>query len=301
MNLALRRLSTGVLWLVLLACSSDDGAATESGPSSVREPAQPPLTHVTAKVGSGDPAAPCDRFAAAGCAAGSRCALAIRREPGAVAFDVYATCDAAEAGIAQDQPCVPWGGLTQRTPVAGSSAELYLDPCAAGLQCTNSPQERATYRCRPSCDLDGQVLCARGEFCYSGPSALESACLASDHCDPSLREGCADGVGCYLRPNDSASGLLTECLPIVREPPLPDLAPCESTLDCQPGSWCWGPSTRKPGDWSKSEQYCRRACDASYPDAEVCDPDMICRELTVARTLLDFSEVPIPLGQCEQH
>lgn len=261
------------------------------------------LTHRIITPAAGDPLPGCDPAAnPPQCEAGQRCGPVVRREPGAAGFDVQTACYTVEADAPSlDEACAPWNGGQRRLSRPGLAAEVYADPCVSGLSCSNAPTARDSYRCRPSCDLEREQLCGAGEFCYSGATALQSACLVADGCDPTRPDSCGPDASCYLRPNDAASGLLTECLPMLNATPLPDASACESTLDCQPGSWCWGPSSRRPGEWSPAEQYCRRTCDASYDDAEVCPAGMICRELVIAKQVLDFSQLPVPLGQCELH
>jgi hypothetical protein len=298
MEAGLQRNATG-WWCIGIACvlfAMGCGSSTQAPPQTELEAVE--YSHRIARVASADAAPNCDRSASLPCGAGE-CRVAIRREPSATAFDVYATCVAPESTLPLDMPCEPWGGRERRLERNGLSAEVYVDPCAADLVCTNSPADLADYRCRPSCDLASEQLCQAGDYCYAGATALQGACLPTDGCDPTLREGCADGVACYLRPSDRLDGLVTTCLPIFNATPLPDLSPCESTLDCRPGSWCWGPSSVRPGEWPAEAQRCRKTCDASYEDALVCDEGMICRELVKAKQVLDFSLVPVPLGQCE--
>jgi hypothetical protein len=258
------------------------------------------ISRDTAKVGSGDPAAPCDRFDPTACAKGEECRAAIRKAPSAQTFDVYSGCFGGVESLGRDAACRPWGGRTTRYQKSGLTAEVYVDPCGDRLVCTDDLLSSGNFRCRPSCDFDRRWLCDKGQFCYSGAATVyEQACLVNDRCDPTKSDVCGKDNGCYLRPNDTATGLITVCLPVVSPMPLEDGAACESTFDCKPGSWCWGPAAQRPREFT--DRICRRTCalDATVGAVDACPAPTVCKDLEAAKKDLDFSQVPVPLGQCE--
>lgn len=287
-------------------CGSDDAIRSEpSGAGVAGASASPaPVSQQPAVISDDDPAPPCDRFDFNACSEpdGEQCRVAIRKSAAQNQFQVYSACVAGVPGKRLDSPCRPWGDRMQRHQEPGLDDEMYVDPCGLGLVCTQDLVLSGDYTCRPICDFASDRLCQRNQVCYSGaPTAFEQACLPIDACDPTQRGTCGEDNECYLRPNDMAKGVVTVCLPRISDAPLADGAMCESTFNCRPGSWCWGPADRRPGDWTKGEQICRPVCalPAAGVDAPECGASQGCKDLTIAKATLDFTAIPIPLGQCE--
>jgi hypothetical protein len=289
-----------------VSCGSDD--AIESQPSGAgaagANASSAPVSHQPAVVPADDPAPPCNRFDFNACTeqADRQCRVAIRKSAEQTEFQVYSACVTGVPGKRLDSPCQPWGERLQRHEAPGLEDELYVDPCGLGLICTDDLVFSGNHTCRPICDFESDRLCQRNQLCASGArTEFEQACLPIDACDPTQRGACGEDNECYLRPNDVAKGVITVCLPLISDAPFADGAKCESTFNCRPGSWCWGPADRRPGDWTESEQICRPVC--ALPDAGTtapeCGADQVCKDLTGAKTTLDFTAIPIPLAQCE--
>jgi hypothetical protein len=286
--------------LCATACASSDGASPEAADPSSTSDQTAPISRTTAAVPAGDPAPLCDRFDLRACASGQECRVAIRKSPQAAEFGVYSTCVAGVPGLRPDAACEPWGGRMQRYDVPGVTDSIYVDPCDFGLVCTQGLLQSGAYSCRPHCEFGLDQLCVRGQVCYSGaPTSFEEACIEADACDPTLRDQCGPGNECYVRPNDMASGILTVCLKQVAGVPLEDGAACQSSLDCKPGSWCWGPAASRPSSISEDQLRCRKLCTLPSGVSQACPAGATCQDLSGAKAALTFSEVPVDLGQCE--
>jgi hypothetical protein len=147
------------------------------------------------------------------------------------------------------------------------------------------------------------------EFC-SGRNAFEEICRQSDECDPTSPQGCGPDTGCYLRLNDTGTGLLTICLQ-QSEMPLADGTACMYLDDCRAGSSCFAPARLPPARWTDADLVCRRSCIVgadSDAGVEVADEDAGVAPGTCGAGLtcvgfagsgLDLSAVSGDLGQCE--
>jgi hypothetical protein len=270
-----------------------------------------------AQVGT-DPVPECNRFDPLACGAGQRCQVVIRRAAGEEQFLIYNGCIEGGDTRGEGDPCDPWGGGFVPYRADGLDDELYADPCDSGLFCAPDPDVRGHFTCQRACEsgrFEGQLgmACGSDEQYCTGPGPYEEVCRNSDECDPTSPSGCGAGIGCYLRLNDTGTGVLTVCLPTV-EVPVTDGAACQFLNDCQPGSSCWGPARVPATRWAAEDLQCRRSCsagdegvDAGIDVADGEDGGVSgsggCRGGTECVAFegsgLDLSTVSASLGQCE--
>lgn len=271
-----------------------------------------------AQIGT-DPVPECDRFDPLACGAGQHCQVVIRRAAGEQQFLIYAGCVEDGDTRGEGDPCDPWGGGFVPYRADGLDDELYADPCESGLFCAADPDVRGHFTCQRACEsgrFEGQLglACGSDEQYCTGPGPYEEVCRNSDDCDPTSPSGCGPGVGCYLRLNDTGTGVLTVCLPTV-EVPVTDGAACQFLNDCQPGSSCWGPARVPPTRWAAEDLQCRRSCNAGADgsdagiDVATVDEDGGvsgrggCRGgsecIAFEGSGLELSTVSASLGQCE--
>jgi hypothetical protein len=307
------------LLLVVAGCGDDDDVA-DAGSGDAGMDAGDDDGFVRprrdAQTGS-DPVPECNRFDPLACGAGQRCQVVIRRAAGEQQFLIYTGCVEGGEVRAEGDPCDPWGGGFLPYRADGLDDELYADPCGDGLFCAASPDVRGHFTCQRACEsgrFEGQLGMAcggEGQYC-AGPGPYEEVCLDSDDCDPTSRSGCGPGIGCYLRLNDTGTGVLTVCLPTV-ELPVADGAACQFLNDCSPGSSCWGP-TRVPAErWVAADLRCRRSCNVGDEGTDAgSDPVVVddgedggvagsaCSQcVAFDGASLDLSAVSPSLGQCE--
>jgi hypothetical protein len=303
--------------LLLGGCGDDDGgdagtgdAATDGGGDD--DDLRP---RRDGSMGS-DPVPECDRFDPLACGAGQRCQLVIRRAAGEMQFLIYPGCVEESGARSEGTSCDPWGGLFLPYRAEGLVDELYADPCEQGLYCAPDSAVRG-FTCQRSCQSGfyegfGQVSCPADAYCIGPEGApFEEACVSGDRCDPTDRNGCAPGFGCYLRLNDTATGALSVCLPTL-DPPLADGEVCQTYRDCRAGSSCWGSARVPPTQWVQADLRCRRSCTVGEPlpdvdiDAGADDGEdggasaASCNEcVPFDESGVDPAAVSATLGQCE--
>ena len=316
------------LWLGLLASLSLVGCSSESSPPVADDAAVEVVdsgTNKDAGLGrrprpdqgtQGDPLPACERFSPTACAAGQKCQVVIRRAPEEEQFSIYPGCvdRGKERGLGA--PCVAWD-VTFEAP--GLEDEIYVDPCAEGLICTNDPDVRNHMSCQPACEtgMAGQPYgCSSARaFCSSSAGPLREVCVETEGCDPRDPNACGQGRACYVIPDDTITGVLGLCTPVISEP-VPAGEPCSSfTAECEPGTICWGPTRVPPMRWVDEDLICRRACsaDADPSDFDAGDeqdggaargiraPECRRSEACVPFTEsgLDNSTIDAPFGLCE--
>ena len=305
------------LSLLLVASCGDDDDVADAGSGDAGMDAGDDDGFVRprrdAQPGS-DPVPECNRFDPLACGAGQRCQVVIRRAAGEEQFLIYTGCVEGGEVRGEGDPCDPWGGGFLPHRADGLDDELYADPCGDGLFCAASPDVRGHFTCQRACEsgrFEGQLGMAcggEGQYC-TGPGPYEEVCRESDDCDPTSRSGCGPGIGCYLRLNDTGTGVLTVCLPTV-EIPIADGAACQFLNDCSPGSSCWGPARVPAARWVAADLQCRRSCNVGDEGADagtdvVVDEDGgvsggACSQCVAFDGAgLDLSAVSASLGQCE--
>jgi hypothetical protein len=276
-----------------------------------------------AQTTSGDPIPMCDRFAPMSCGPGQQCRLVIRRAADAgTQFSIYAGCVEGVAARRLGDPCDQFGGQAQPYRADGLQDEVYVDPCGEGQYCAQDPKVRNHFSCQLSCEsgnLPGQagMACPSAtQFCTAGttnPTGLEEVCRESDACDPTNQVGCAKGLTCYLRLNDTGNGVLSVCAPMSMTP-VADGEVCKYINACNPGSSCFGPTRLPPSRWMSSDLVCRRSCNVSGAGAGLdggsdedggatggragrCSAATSCVDFAGSGLKLDA--LTRPLGQCE--
>ena len=306
----------------LTAGCGDDDAPSDGGPSDASMDAEPRaeggfIRPRDAQNTSGDPLPECDRFDPLACSAGESCQVVIRRAAGEEQFLIYSGCVEGVDPRGGGDPCVPLqlGGSNVPYKAEGLEDEVYVDQCDEGLFCAPDPDVRGHFSCQRSCESGrfagqvGMVCPSDTEFC-TGRGTFEEVCRQSDECDPTSPQSCGPGSGCYLRLNDTGTGLLTVCL--AQSPmPLADGEPCQFLDDCQPGSSCFAPARLPPARWTAEDLICRRSCivgaeadagaepvdeDDAGVAAGTCGGGLSCVGFGSG---LDLSAVSSALGQCE--
>lgn len=274
----------------------------------------------------GDPIVQCDRFDSFACGPGQKCALLIRRAPEETDYLVQTGC----VDVPKERPvgaiCTPWG---DEHTFEGLGEEVYLDPCAQGLVCSDDPAIDGLHRCQPACQsgryqdrgLYPSLCDDPGSYCSSVPPIprpdsqshpLLEWCIRAADCDPGAADSCGEGLGCYARLGDNAGAVLTECY-VAPDAPTTDFEPCEYINECAPGSHCWGPVRIPPAEWTGDQRRCRPACvpgaggdedagtgdeDAGVgPDNGGCPAGTACRAFSESE--LSLGAASGSLGQCE--
>lgn len=307
----------GPALIALPACGDDDEGASAADAATAGSGGGGGFTRPRpdAQVGT-DPVPECDRADPLACGAGERCQVVIRRPAGEAQFLIYAGCIEDTDARGLGDPCEQWGGAALPYQAEGLDDELYFDPCAEGLFCAPDPVVRGSFSCQVACQsglFDGfpQVPCnAAGEYCTAPSTATpyEEVCQPADDCDPTTAQGCGPDQGCFLWLDDTATGVLTLCLPLVDEP-LADGLPCRAANECRPGSSCWGPTGLLPSRWESLA--CRRSCiagqdvsadagsddDAGVSGGGACSAAAEC--VAFEGSGLDLSAVDPALGQCD--
>ncbi|MDH5675398.1 MAG: hypothetical protein OEZ06_24970 [Myxococcales bacterium] len=270
--------SLGPMAAVLLAaavssgvagCGDDSDSVSDAGPDASNDGDGVPFDRRPGgKTFSGDAIPLCQRFDPLGCSAGLICQVVIARAPTEADFSIYTGC--IEGGDARGlgDPCEPWGGWLTAYRTEGLAEEVYVDPCQEGLFCGLDPVVRGAYSCQPACDTQLRQGCSDARAYCSGTDAYQQTCRLSDACDPHDPDACGAGRGCFLRVNDTATGALSLCLPLVEEP-VADGQPCRFINACHPGSSCFGPALLPVSQWNGDNSLCRRVCDpGEAPDLD---------------------------------
>ena len=304
--------------LLLAACGDDaggdrtpgDGGADAgggtSGPGKI--PRRPVMTPVKFPIKT------CNRFDPLACGAGEECHVLVRRALGEDQFSITTGCVEDVQGRALGAPCDPWGGFGLTYQVPELLDEVHVDPCDEGLFCAPDAVVRSAYSCQRACDNSNGIGCSSAtQFCLAtADDPFEDVCFESDACDPASVTDCGPGRGCYLRLNDSFTGVLSLCL-TTAEMPAEDGESCASggsvsLSGCRAGSSCWGPVALPPERWTEADYLCRRSCDlgtgvaASDADAGVeggasgaCGVGAECVDVSVAGLEIASGA---SLGQC---
>jgi len=265
----------GVLILCLAACGDSSSDPSDAGSDAGMDKPKPTARGRDAAPPLDDPTPECDRFEPNSCAAGQRCAVALRTLPDQSAFTILSVCIEDDGGRGLGDPCDPFGGFGLPYDAPGLTDEIYVDPCGEGLYCSDDPDVRGGLTsCQPACatglyDPIPGGDCSELQFC-AGPGPLEEVCTDSDQCNPSDSNSCGADNGCYLW--RESSNLFSICVSNPDSDNMPGEG--EACLDasgtrfinaCGPGLQCWGPARLAPSEWTARDLLCRRSCSVDAP------------------------------------
>lgn len=161
---------------------------------------------------TGDASEPCSLAPQGGCGVGERCDLSPTNQP----------------------RCVPIGTKAEYERCDPDAVD---DPCGAGFSCLREPDMGGiAYRCLRFCRTEvSAVQCTAWDMCVARQHRPVAICATMSTCRPLAQDCVDDGSGddtCYL-----IETLGARCLPAPANPS-PVGGPCESSLECIPGSSC---------------------------------------------------------------